>query len=287
MSISIAEAQKQDLRVKVMSFNIRMSHGDDGINSWENRQDLLIRTLKEKKADVIGMQEVTSEQYLFLKEKLKDYHSYAVGRKDGKLEDEIAAIFYLKKYQVMEDSTAWLSETPTEIGSKSWDAALYRTVSWAKLKDPKSDIPFYLFNTHFDHRGVEARKQSARLIIELIKENIEGIPTILTGDFNVTAEDEPYQVLTKKWKGHYLLKDAREISISGHEGGDITYNGFKDDFGRVIDFIFVTEGIEVLEHRYLNIKEGEIFISDHYPVEAVVRVSANSIQKLSSGTAPD
>lgn len=275
------------LKIKVISFNIRMNFADDGVNNWENRKQLVIETLKQRDADMIGMQEVTSSQYLFLKDQLSEYNSYAVGRKDGKLEDEIAAVFYKKNFEVIRDSTIWLSENPAEIGSKSWDASLYRTVSWLTVKEPVTGLEFSFYNTHFDHRGEIARVQSAKLIHKLISANSGNKPAILVGDFNVTSEQEPYKIMTASWKDCYQLKDARGLSVAPHSGGDVTYNGYKDEGGRIIDFIFVSEGISVQDHRFLNINRGDIFISDHYPVEATVLLEKKNIKKNKKGAVLD
>ncbi len=271
------------LGIRAISFNIRMNFADDGINNWENRKQLVIETLQNRNADLIGMQEVTSEQYLFLKDQLTGYNSYAVGRKDGALEDEIMAIFYKPNFDLLADSTIWLSENPTEVGSKSWDAALYRTVSWIRVKDPESGVEFSFYNTHFDHRGQVAREQSAKLIHRLIAETANKKPFILAGDFNIIKIQEPYKILTSIWKGCYLLRDARDVSAKPHEGGEVTYNGFKDEGGSIIDFIFVSDGITVHEHRYLNVKQGDVFISDHYPVEATLVVGSKSISRSGKG----
>lgn len=275
------------LEIKVISFNIRMSFGNDGVNNWENRKNLVIRSLKDRNADFIGMQEVTSEQYHYLKENLGGYQSYAVGRKDGILEDEIMAIFYKPNYEILLDSTVWLSENPTVVGSKSWDAALYRTVSWIKVKEKASGTVFSFFNTHFDHIGKVARANSAKLIMKIIAESAGNQPVVLAGDFNTTNTDDPYKILTDKWKGLYQFSDALHVSKSDHEGGDVTFNGFKDEGGKIIDFIFVSSGISVLEHRFLNIKEGEIFISDHYPVEAVLKLTGKKIKPNKDGKTLD
>lgn len=275
------------LEIKVISFNIRMSFGNDGVNIWENRKNLVINSLTQQNADFIGMQEVTSEQYHYLQQNLKGYHSYAVGRKDGILEDEIMAIFYKPNFEILMDSTIWLSENPTVVGSKSWDAALYRTVSWIKVREKTSGRVFSFFNTHFDHIGKVARANSAKLILKLIAENTGNQPVVLVGDFNTTDTDDPYKILTEKWKDLYQLTDARHISKNGHEGGNVTFNSFKDEGGKIIDFIFVSSGIEVQEHRFLNIKEGEIFISDHYPVEAVLKLNEKKIKPNKNGKIMD
>jgi len=273
--------------LSVMSFNIRMSNGKDGINIWENRKALVLKTLKKRDVAVIGMQEVTSKQYLFLKEKLTGYTAYGVGRKDGNLEDEITAIFYKNKFEVLQDSTIWLSENPKEIGSKSWDASLYRTVSWVILKNPDNGDEYAVYNTHFDHRGVRSREESAKIIMKLIASTSNGLPTVLMGDFNVTELDSPYTIITSEWKDYYQLQNARLISELPHQGGNVTFNGFKDEYGKIIDFVFVNHGFRVKSHQFLNIKEGDIFISDHYPVEVHLQIVNDKVNPNANGKTMD
>ncbi len=278
-----AQIDAATTELSVMSFNVRTSNGKDGINNWKNRKSLALKTLLRIKANVIGMQETTSKQFQFFKENLNGYHAYGVGRKDGKLEDEIMAIFYNDQYELLLDSTIWLSESPTVIGSKSWDAALYRTVSWLKLKEKESGIQFMIYNTHFDHRGIEAREESAKLIMNLIAETSNGIPVVLMGDFNITMEEKPYKILTTKWKGYYQIEDAHYVTEQAHKGGKTTFTGYKENVAKIIDFIFISDGITVKSHQYLNIREGEVFISDHYPVAATLEITDDKIYPNTQG----
>jgi endonuclease/exonuclease/phosphatase family metal-dependent hydrolase len=119
-----------------------------------------------------------------------------------KKKGEYSAIFYKKdKFEVIKEKTLWLSETPEVPGSKSWDAAITRVVTFAVLKDKASGKSFIYANTHFDHIGKEARKNSASLIKIFLKGFITGatfektekeIPVLVSGDFNSEPTDEPY-----------------------------------------------------------------------------------------------
>ena len=60
------------------------------------------------------------------------------------------------------------------------------------------EIKFNIFNTHYDHRGVEARRKSSQLIVDKMK-NYNDYPSFLCGDFNTEPNDEPYHILTKSW----------------------------------------------------------------------------------------
>src|SRR5690625_7796622 len=104
-------------------------------------------------------------------------------------------------------------------GSKSWDTSITRIVTWAKFRERRSGTEFYFFNTHFDHRGEQARIESAKLILDRIPEISEGLPFVLTGDLNVNESSEAYAV----FHNSECIHDARYVSERYHEGT-------KDDF---------------------------------------------------------
>ena len=65
---------------------------------------------------------------------------------------------------------------------------MYRTATWALLKDKKTMEKFYYVNTHLDHVGRVARKEGLNLILEKIQKiNPDNFPLILTGDFKYGA----------------------------------------------------------------------------------------------------
>ena len=53
-----------------------------------------------------------------------------------------------------------------------------------QFEDINSGRRFYVFNTHFDHRAVVARKESSKLILQKIDEIAGSNAVILMGDFN-------------------------------------------------------------------------------------------------------
>ena len=107
---------------------------------------------------------------------------------DGGDSGEHMSIFYDSETVSLVDwGTFWLSESPGT-PSKGWDAACPRTATWALME--KDGRRFYYVNTHLDHIGKEAQKNGLALIVDRIADiNPEGIPMVLTGDFNVTPED--------------------------------------------------------------------------------------------------
>lgn len=272
--VTILQASAQDSSINVMSFNIRLDVKSDSLNSWPYRKDLAASQILFHEADFVGLQEALHHQLTDLKERLPGYESVGGARNDGKESGEYSAILYnTQRFELQVSETFWLSETPALPGSKSWDAAITRIVTWGKFKDRKTGKIFFIFNTHFDHIGKEARKQSARLILQKIHDLAEGQPVILTGDFNAAFNDEPIKILTDKSNPRHVI-NAKEISETPHYGPSGTFNGFRNAEvnDHAIDYIFVKNGVQVLKHASLSQTWKGKFSSDHFPVFARLKI---------------
>lgn len=252
-----------------MTFNIRYNEPRDGVNAWPNRKQKVADVIRFHKADLVGVQEALIGQLEDLEKLLPSFAWCGVGRTDGKHDGEFSAILYKKaRFKLLECKTFWLSPTPEIAGSKGWDAAYPRVVTFAKFRDNLSKKTFYHFNTHFDHIGVKARFESAKMIIGRIRNASSGIQSVLTGDLNVKEDSEAYKTLTAADSG---LKDARYISRNGHFGGNSTFNAFKEmQPANKIDYVFVTPGIQVFEHGVLSDNWDGLWASDHLPVLAEI-----------------
>ena len=240
--------------VTIMSFNIRMDTKSDSANAWPFRKDMAASQILFHEADIVGVQEALHHQMTDLSERLKKYKYIGGGRDDGKERGEYSAIFYNEeRLEMIVSETFWLSPTPAVPGSKGWDAAITRVVTWGRFKDKRNGKEFFVFNTHFDHIGKEARKQSARLILQKIKDLAGNRPVILTGDFNANPNDEPIQVITDKENPMHLV-DAKSISATPHYGPTGTFSGFgpRERTDQPIDYIFVRNGVTVLKHATLS-----------------------------------
>lgn len=268
---SMALAQPPTSTLRAMSFNIRYDEPRDGVNAWANRKMKVAGVIRFHKADLVGVQEALLSQLKDLERMLPDFAWCGVGRADGKESGEYSAILYRRsRFQMIECKTFWLSDTPDKPGSVGWDAAYPRIVTWAQFRDRKSRTTFFHFNTHFDHRGDNARTQSASLILKRIGELAPRGPLVLTGDLNVKEDTMAYKTL-KAGSTVVRLADAKYASVNGHFGGDSTFSAFKElQPGNKIDYIFVREGMRVTEHAALSDQWNGLWASDHLPVLAEV-----------------
>ena len=252
-----------------LTYNIKLDYPKDGENSWANRKPFMVKQLQFYEPDIFGVQEAMPNQMKDLDSLLTDYNFVGVGRDDGNNQGEYSAIFYKSnQFKVLKTSTFWLSETPEKV-SMGWDAVCNRVCSYALFENKNTNKQFYVFNTHFDHIGVEARKNSAVLIIQKIKEiNTEMYPVILMGDFNMQENHESIQYISK-----YLI-DSKSVSELGPFGPSGTFNGFifNEPVTERIDFIFVSSEIKVEKYAVLSDSEDCRYPSDHLPVLIKVNV---------------
>lgn len=252
----------QNSTVNIASYNIRYNNSGDGLNAWPNRKENVKALIKYHDFDIFGIQEGLIDQVKDIAQ-LADFGYYGKGRDDGKEGGEHSVIFYKKqRFKILQSGDFWLSETPEKPG-KGWDATCCnRICSWVKFKDLSTKKDFYFFNVHFDHQGVEARRESGKLMEKKIKEIAVNAPVICTGDFNSTPETE--QILEMQT----ILKDSYKVTEMPPYGPEGTFNAFKFDapMKHRIDYIFVSNGIKVLKYANLTDAKDQRYPSDHQPI---------------------
>ena len=253
----------------VGTYNIRYNNPNDEKegNAWAQRCPQLCDFINFEQPEIFGTQEVLVDQLHDLMKGLDGYGYIGVGRDDGKEKGEYAAIIYKKdQLSLLDSGNFWLSPTP-ERASLGWDAACIRICTWGKFQDKISGKHFYFFNTHMDHVGTVARRESARLILKRINQLSKGLPTILTGDFNVDQTDEIYQIFSISG----VLRDCYTNALQRMTPTG-TWNDFMQDSRSKsrIDHIFVSSDFKVPHYAIFTnsywLGKSRRNISDHYPV---------------------
>lgn len=262
---SIATAQS----LNIMSFNIRYSTLRDSANAWIYRKDHVADQIKYHGVQLLGVQEALHVQMSDLKERLPQFKYIGGGRDDGKEKGEYYAIFYdTTQLQLLASKMFWLSTTP-DVPGKGWDADFPRVVTWGKFKHRKSGKIFFAFNTHFDHIGKIARRESAKLLLQKVKEVAGTTPATITGDFNAHPDDEPIQIIMNTNDALHLT-DSKTLSKTPHYGPTGTFNGFthKETDDRPIDYIFLQGKWQVNSHATISQTWGGLYASDHFSILA-------------------
>ena len=280
-----------------LNFNLGQNSYDasdrhtEGELPWAQRRKAIAQSIVYHRPGIIGLQEVLHHQLTDLLTLLQSMPStfdpnqlspakweyVGVGREDGRKEGEYTPIIFdSSRFKLDIAKTFWLSETPSR-PSRGWDAANVRTCTAARFS-PR-EFPYFNFtilNTHLDHIGVDARRKSAMLILEVLK-SIDD-PVFLMGDLNSDTEDDAYKTLSQS----YRLGDTFEAAAVRF-GNFYTFTGF--DEGRTdpesrIDHIFMDKTPRKLlfdrdQERTVHISvhavdnnryDDGMYLSDHRPV---------------------
>ncbi len=255
--------------LKLMSYNIRLDVASDGQNAWPVRKDFFASQIQFYEPDIMGVQEAMPNQVLDLEQMLPQYNQVGIGR-EGQGKGESSNIFYKKeKLKVITTNTFWLSETPDAI-SKGWDAACHRVCTFALFQDITSKRKFWIFNTHLDHIGEQARANGIKLILSKIEQyNTDQYPVVFMGDFNLEPNDKSIVALKMQ------MNDASEISLQQPFGPNGTFNNFEFDkpVSKRIDYIFISKEakLEVKKYAVLSDSKDLRYPSDHFPVYVEIK----------------
>lgn len=260
--IGLISCTSETVSIKAITYNIRYDSPNDGVNIWDNRKEGLVKFLSKHNLDIIGTQEGLTHQLDYIKSALTDYKMIGVDR-DNNGKGEYSSIFYnTNTLDLVSSGTFWLSPTP-DTPTRGWDAALNRICTFGLFQSKNSTKKFYVFNTHFDHMGEEARLNSAVLIDEKIKAiNSKNIPVFFLGDLNCEPNTKPIDAIKRS------MLDGQLIAKETFDGPVGTFSGFDVNapLNRRIDYIFVKD-LLVNEYKHLDTKlSNGLWPSDHLPV---------------------
>ena len=264
-------------KIKIMSFNLRVEAGIDGINHLDNRKGKILDVIKNEAPDLIGFQEARDGTRAWLRDTLTDYVVVGCGRK-ADYRGESAPLAYRKdKFEMISMETFWLSSTPSipesrYAGSDQSDCA--RIATAVVLKPIESESLLLFVNTHTDHLGSLARTLASAQLLEYMSN--KALPSVLTGDFNATPESCEMRMLVSSDK--FPLTDATsKIDSTFHGFGKVsTEEHYIKSYGGIapkIDYIFTNLPTNVDESYAVEDKhEDGIYISDHQPVVAFAEI---------------
>lgn len=264
----------EPLNYRVYSHNIRYDNKDtvEGEKLWKERKIESTASMKfhsQHNNTLVCLQEVLHNQLEDILECLgDDWDYYGVGRDDGKTKGEYAPILFKKsEWKLVKGNTWWLSETPDK-PSTGWDAALPRIMTFVRLQHLETGQQVGAVNTHYDHRGEKARRESSKLIMSKMESEMgTDYPITLSGDFNSERKDTAYQTLVQGLDDVGLMLPENE-----RYGHTLTFSGFSDkEKAHYIDFLWIQKDTKVIKPTSFGICENEFHgfrFSDHRPVVA-------------------
>eukprot|EP01119_Soliformovum_irregulare_P022272 TRINITY_DN7590_c0_g1_i3.p1 TRINITY_DN7590_c0_g1~~TRINITY_DN7590_c0_g1_i3.p1 ORF type:complete len:193 (-),score=50.41 TRINITY_DN7590_c0_g1_i3:173-751(-) len=138
------------------------------------------------------------------------------------------------------------------------------------LHDRRTNQDVLVLNTHWDHKGTEARNQSGILTRKYISEMTKAspfMPIILAGDFNLFPNAEGLKHLEMTGIHQELIRSPSQdfgVEMIGSE--PITFTGWNREHKMVLDYIFY-KNVRCLQYGALDdaCASGRL-LSDHKPL---------------------
>jgi endonuclease/exonuclease/phosphatase family metal-dependent hydrolase len=260
--------------MRAMSYNIRLDLASDGTNGWPYRRNELIGQIEIVRPDIMGLQEVLSNQRRDLAAALPDYEFLGLGRDDGKDAGEYSPLGVRKAaFAIGRSGTFWLSPTPDR-PSLGWGASYKRIVTWVQLTHRSSGSAILALNTHWDHESLLARRESGAMISRWISQHRRPSERVLLlGDFNAPLAEPSMKILTDAGLAD-TRATAREVL-----GGETSFNNFQAIPAKpspAIDHILVDSSWRVRRHATIAQHVNGKVASDHFPVVADLTLAALS-----------
>jgi endonuclease/exonuclease/phosphatase family metal-dependent hydrolase len=254
--------------LRVMTFNVRQPDQDDGPDAWEFRRELLVETIVERDADVIGTQELFTQQAAFIQSHAPHYRWFGVGRYGDDRDKHVGIFYRADRVSLLAHGDVWLSETPEVAGSSSWDIIRPRQLTWGAFGAVGVGT-FYVLNTHFPYRPVEeaARHHTADLIVRQAGAIASNVPVVVTADFNAAAGGDVYRRLAPHFRDAWCDAPAR---VGPH--GTLNAFGRRPPTDRRIDWILHRSSWRVRDVETVVTTRDGRYPSDHFPVVATFEV---------------
>lgn len=247
--------------IRVATWNIRCIEKKDSIsgNEWQKRAPEISKIIQFQNFEIIGMQEADSIQQSMLKQMLPEYQ-FVNGDTYGN-----PIVYRSSRFKVLNHGTFWYSGSGVP-KIKGWDAKHPRFCNWVHFFDKNNQQDFFIFNTHWDHKGDTARVESAKMTLQILKATTEGKPFLFLGDLNSKPNRKALKILEKGG-----FQDSRKVASYIYAPRP-SFNHFKEKISKDnnLDYIYSHGNIKVIRFGILDFtyRDGEIlrFPSDHFPV---------------------
>ena len=262
---------------KVACLNIREG------SHWSDRKGAIVAMINGEHPAIIGLQEVKDLDYWdhltedhpwdYLKDNLSAYTGYRASTDDC----HTPFLYDSSILTVTGTGCFWLRDNYSTAGD-SWDGYV-RSVTYANIYNKNSKKNYFFVNAHLPLSS-DGQVNAMELLESRISAlNTNGYPVILMGDFNtVYSNDDAFgSIKTKMYNTRYSA-----TSVLSTENRDLyTYNAFGDSSKdrNKVDHIWVSKSVKTLYYLTLTqsvhdyggyTSNGEKFLSDHYPIIAVI-----------------
>ncbi len=251
------------MTLKLVSCNIRFDNPSDGANAWPHRKDFLVETLKKYNPDIIATQEGRFDQLKEFESLLGDFELLDFHR--SWIKERMYPCIFIKKntFEYSQSGDLWLSETPDVAGSRSFESAFPRLMTWTRLQVKNSETAFYVVNTHLDHVKEETRIHQIQVLADQINRFWDkNKPLIIMGDFNDGPDSKIREIFNQNFKG---LQDSWKLFNNQETTSHHAFHGEMQNGAR-IDWIMVDERIKIEKCLMDKTMKNGHYPTDHFPI---------------------
>ncbi len=238
------------------------------------RQPRILSLIETYAPDSLGVQECSSPWRQYFSEALDNIGYARVGANKNQ---KIGIIYNTSTVKVIANGSFWLTEKPEN---------LKLTVEWAEGKTNLIErLAMYVvfehiatgqryihFNAHVEtaKNSIIQTKQTEVILeyIDKIREKYDGIPVVVTGDFNYTSDSAAYKTLMST-----ILCDTRDESATSSGNG--SFNKFigPNHHSKAIDQILASRDDLIFNnYKVIYDKFDGNYASDHYAVLADIEI---------------
>ena len=232
----------------VMSFNLRNEVSGDP-QTLDERKGIIRQIILDNAPDVLGVQELAADWMSdWLSEQLKTagYDKYLSSGQFGS-----PKIIYYKRNRF----------SRTAQGTFQMQFTDDRAGTWVILQDKEGGIRYFFCNSHWTTVSSSERVATANIILNIIRNNSQGLPVIALGDFNATPGTT--EIAT--------IKNSGGISLScAHNEKGNTYHSWTGKGSKKIDWILHSGKLSVTEAKVITTNYNGCYPSDHFPVKATM-----------------
>ncbi len=202
--------------VRLATWNIQRE-GWGGGPKWVDRRENVFAEFREHDWDLVGSQEASTGYAEEICKAMNDEYAWVANcpkfyGKAARGGSEQPIIYRKSRFELLacgplEYAIDRNRFQGTIMCADSYGVDYYKATTWAKFHDKANDIDFYFYNLHMPVRADAAQAAEALILREDILSRCEGLPVVITGDFN-SMEDS--------WAWHYLnelpyIKDAKTL----------------------------------------------------------------------------
>ena len=176
------------------------------------------------------------------------------------------------KNKIIKHNTFWLSKSPDKVGSQLW-YSLYPRICTTAVVELENGDKVRVYNTHLDCFLPQARDFGLKKLSQFIDKNRkeEKLPVIVMGDFNATPDSK---IIKKFTAGEYntdRFVAVQEVKRELYKKSTMSKFKGKEN-GLHIDYIFVSEDLEIVDVDIVKYNDNGSYPSDHYPLIADIKI---------------